>query len=194
MRLLIVSVLIVIAAFALTVDARRWHYPLQWKENCTEWGKQKAYFCFIYPMKQTWRLIKYGLFVDNSALTVQDMKDGCMELIDCFNKTDCYLDGDLYLRLDNCIKEMHDVGPFKPCFNKIDDFYYEHPQEKTECIANFLEKEKRGCVELERELNCVLPAVERSCEAKHVDYFKEYQALRLYNMGCTDMLKYERIE
>ncbi|CAP25370.2 Protein CBG04720 [Caenorhabditis briggsae] len=80
------------------------------------------------------------------------------------------------------------------CEQKLRDLRKNSPDQLTDCVKTYMANnnpEKFDCVSIKEKGGCFLKDVEKHCDPKFLEVYKEHQDLRLYNRACDGRLRYK---
>ncbi|CAB3411006.1 unnamed protein product [Caenorhabditis bovis] len=123
----------------------------KFRPTCNFKDKLKADFCSLTALKHYWYVIR-DVITDSSDVTLDEIREQCQPPFNCYSEIGCMKESWVYGILDTCIEARYFTGPYNKC-------YYTNS--------------KATCEQLEQRKTCMLPEIEKNCDEKVVDSFKE---------------------
>ncbi|PIC28924.1 hypothetical protein B9Z55_020688 [Caenorhabditis nigoni] len=179
----------------LNVKAKTTGYD-QKKETCKIFGDLHIMYCdFWHGLKVDWRKNSVAWDPEQTInMTLNELKVPCDNLFVCRENSGCYQDFVNFQFLDECIDDMFELGPMELCERKLRDLRKNSPDQLADCVKTYMannDPDKFDCVSIKEKGECFLKDVEKHCDPKFLEVYKEHQDLRLYNRACDGRLKYK---
>ncbi|CAO4380966.1 unnamed protein product [Caenorhabditis nigoni] len=162
-------------------------------------GRNSVRLCWFWEGMKSWfRRSSISWFPGKTKeWNLTELTDHCNDYYVCMENTKCYKDYVLFETLDRCSHDAFSIGPMSFCNKNLKDFNKNSPGNLPSCVVDYLEKDasKKWTCENTKSLgDCLLPQVQKHCDAGLLPIFHEHQAARQYYLGCDGKLKFKDLE